>query len=101
MLTDSRLLTINQMILALVTLMAVLAFLFLLVLVPPASLNPTVVTLITSILSVMTTVVVMQQTHFFKVPTQPESTTPPGITHATTINAQTVHNGAPTVGPSA
>jgi ABC-type branched-subunit amino acid transport system permease subunit len=66
MISDNRLLTINQMILALLTLVAVLAFLFVLVLVPTANLNQTVVTIITSILSVLTTVVVMQQTHFFK-----------------------------------
>jgi flagellar basal body-associated protein FliL len=91
---NSRLLIINQMILALLTLVAVLAFLFVLVLVPPANLNPTVIAIITSILSVLTTVVVMQQTHFFKSGV-PDPTPPQGVSNvpSTTINAQTVYHG--------
>lgn len=76
MMSDTRLLTINQMILAFITLVAVLAFLFVLVLVPQQQLNATVVTLITTVLTVLTTVLVMQQTHFFKSPSASPGDTP-------------------------
>lgn len=66
--SDYRLKELNQMILAVLFGVGLLAFLFVLVLVPQRDLNQVAVTMISNLLSVLGTVVVMQNTHFFKTP---------------------------------
>lgn len=109
--TDSRLVTINQMILAVIFGVGVIGFLFVMLLVPSKELNAVAVTMISNLLSVLGTVVVMQNTHFFKsalpdtpgtpgvVPLVPVTGDPPHV--ETQINAQTVYHGGsmPPVNP--
>lgn len=100
MMTDSRLVTINQMILATIfgvgLLMVIFALLFL-----PTSPTASVLTIVGTLITQLGTVVIMQNTHFFK-STPPDAaagTTPlvPVIGETphvgTQINAQTVYHG--------
>lgn len=107
--TDSRLVTINQMILAVLFGVGLLGFMFALVF-APQKLDQVTTTIVSNLLSVLGTVVVMQNTHFFK-SSQPDMTagstplTPvtgdtPHV--GTQINAQTVyHGGVPPINPVA
>lgn len=88
MMTDNRLTTINQMILAVIfglgLLMVIFALLFL-----HASPTAQTLTIVGTLITQLGTVVIMQNTHFFKTP-DPSPTGAP--TNATTINAQTVNH---------
>jgi flagellar basal body-associated protein FliL len=76
-LSDNRLRIINQMVLAVLFAVGLLAFLFVLLLLPQKDLNQVYVTIVSNLLSIIGTVVVMQQTHFFKSPdSQSEPPTP-------------------------
>lgn len=90
-LSDARLKIVNQMILAVIFAVGFLAFLFVLLLVPQKDLNQTYVTIVSNLLSILGTVIVMQQTHFFKAADpSPSSSTgvPPNV--GTQINANSV-----------
>lgn len=102
MVTDSRLITINQMILATIfgvgLLMVIFALLFL-----PTSPTASVLTIVGTLITQLGTVVIMQNTHFFK-PNQTDPASPGVTNHApvTNIHAQTVSHGGnvPPINPS-
>ena len=89
--TDARLVTINQMILAVIFGVGFIGLLFALLFINPAP-SPAVLTLATSVVSVIGTVVVMQNTHFFKNTTDPSGGS--NVPSTTTIHAQTVYHSS-------
>lgn len=89
--SDTRLNAINQMVLAVIFGVGLLCFLFALVF-SPQKMDQVTITIVSNLLSVLGTVVVMQNTHFFKgtIDTAPVPPLLPGVANEIVKNVDPV-----------